>query len=303
MNQRSLRSLALLFTTLAWSCGDPVPRLVEADIPVSRTVSFHFDESRMGISGETPPGADEARIVRAVSRASTQRFIDARATQTEPSSEGGIIGALGLHEGWRQEFFALQRTYYESGARLAAGDLLMWDITPAGITREVGDGSIIPGVVNNFTGIFTRVIEVPTAASYSFRIDSDDGTIGTLQDLANGLHEVAAVCGFRATFNAVTAHRRFRLQTAGATPEPAPHRSQGFRDRGLLHRIVWFLYSSIFVMYGNVVLILAPVSFGETPAIAALAVFLTALVVNLPKDIVRGVAVSREITRAGLPWK
>jgi hypothetical protein len=188
--RRSLRNLGCLVIAFAWSCVDPPPHLVEADIPVSRTVTFSFDESRIEISGETPPGPDEASIVRAISRASTQRFIDARATQTEPSPEGGVEGTLGLHEGWRQEFFDLQRTNYEIGIRLPAGDVLLWDITPGGVTRQVEAGGIIPGVVNNYTGIITRVIEVPTASSYSFRVDSDDGTIGTLQNLSGGLDDV-----------------------------------------------------------------------------------------------------------------
>jgi hypothetical protein len=34
------------------------------------------------------------------------------------------------------------------------------------------------------------VIDVPDDGSYTFGVDSDDGTIGTLQDLSRGLEEV-----------------------------------------------------------------------------------------------------------------
>lgn len=171
-------------------CGEPRHVLVEADVPVSRTVPFRFDEDRLELTGVTLPGKQEADIVRAVSRAGTQRFIAARAARSGLSPDGGIEGELGLHTGWRQEFWALPRTEYQKGYPLSAGDVLLWDVTPRGVARGVGAGYIIPGVENLFTGLITGVVEVPSAGLYTFTADSDDGTIGTLQDLSRGLHEV-----------------------------------------------------------------------------------------------------------------
>lgn len=182
--------LSGLAAVVAPGCREVPPVLVEADIPVSRTVAFRFDEGRVGLTGEALPGQQEADMVRAVSRAATERFIAARATRVQPSGDGGIEGELGLHTGWRQEFWALPRDQYQRGYTLSPGDMLLWDPTPSGVVRQVGAGSIIPGIDDLFTGVITRVLEVPAAGLYRFTIDSDDGTIGTLQDLSRGLEEV-----------------------------------------------------------------------------------------------------------------
>lgn len=187
------RVVAFFFGLAAFfasGCGEPQGILVEADIPVSRTVAFRFDEGRVELTGEAPPGTHEAAMVRAMGRAATQKLIDARATHVQPSGDGGIEGELGLHAGWRQEFWALPRDQYQKGYTLSPGDMLLWDIAPSGVARQVGAGSIIPGINDLFTGIITRVLEVPTGEVYVFRIDSDDGTIGTLQDVEGDLHEI-----------------------------------------------------------------------------------------------------------------
>jgi hypothetical protein len=155
-----------------------------------KVIDVVFDETQLTISSELELGPEQLSIVRAVSRAGTTRFIEARATQPPQSADGVLSAKLALHEGWRQEFFGLPKTAYEQVFPLPVGDALYLDLGLDGVNRWMGKRWVIRRRTDQFTGLITHVIDVPTDGWYSFSVESDDGSIGTLQDLERGTQNV-----------------------------------------------------------------------------------------------------------------
>jgi hypothetical protein len=96
---------------------------------------------------------------------------------------------LSLHAGWREEFFPLTKEVYEVTFPLPVG-VLYFEPSPISVSRDMGSRGMVPGVSERFTGFLSKVIDVPSDGLYTFGVDSDDGTIGTLQYLTNGMHDV-----------------------------------------------------------------------------------------------------------------
>jgi len=172
------------------ACAELAPPLSESDIPASRTIIFHYDQSRHQVLSEQPLTADQQRVVQTVSRAGTVRFIEARSAQTMKSADGSLSGDLVLHQGWRQEFFPLRKETYENADHLPAGQALYYDPDIRRLYRTAERGWFVRGRSDDFTGLITRILEVPVSGSYSFAVNSDDGTIGTLQNLTQALQDV-----------------------------------------------------------------------------------------------------------------
>jgi hypothetical protein len=164
--------------------------VTDADIPVLRNVDFVYDESQLQIESERELDPRQLSVVTAVSRAGTRRFIESRSTKSAETLDGVLTGSLALHIGWRQEFFAMGRGPYEMGDALPPGDALYLAPDDEVLDRDMGKGWLIRRRSDFFTGLITRIIDVPQDGYYTFRADSDDGSLGTLQDLTKELHQV-----------------------------------------------------------------------------------------------------------------
>jgi Ni,Fe-hydrogenase III component G len=185
--ERKVLAAALLLTCLASGCNPPPSSLSESDIPTWRALDVEYDESRLNVSNLRGVPAEQERIVLAVSRASTARYIEARSSDGLPPPGGLFQGSLNLHEGWREEFFPIEKEAYEGTYPLPAGTLY-FDPSPTSLSRDIGYQGMVRGVTDRFTGFLTKVIEVPRGETYTFGVDSNDGTIGILQSLTDGMH-------------------------------------------------------------------------------------------------------------------
>lgn len=179
----------LLGLSLVGACSNRSPRLTESEIPGYRTIDIDYDEARLRVSADLPLTDDEKNIVLSVSRAAMARYIEARSPQAEAPVDGRFHGQLSLHRGWRQEFFPLARELYEGTARLPAG-VLYADPSPSGVARDVEYGWLVRGRADRFTGVFTNVVEVQSDGVYTFGMNTDDGSIGTLQNLTDDVEEL-----------------------------------------------------------------------------------------------------------------
>ncbi len=166
----------------------PPPRS-EDGVPTLRIMEVEYDESRLHVTGGRTLWPEQERIVLAVTRATTARYIEARSSEGVRSPRGLFRGALNLHAGWREEFFPLTKEVYEMTFPLPVG-VLYFEPSPISVSRDMGSRGMVPGVSERFTGFLSKVIDVPSDGLYTFGVDSDDGTIGTLQYLTNGMHDV-----------------------------------------------------------------------------------------------------------------
>jgi len=179
---------ALLIPCFISACGVPLP-IQEGEIPVSHTIDFEYDESRLRVSSLDSLTVEQERIVLELSQATTARYIEARSPQREIVVDGRFRGQLSLHRGWRQEFFPLvTRDYHEIRKSLPPGSLY-WDLTPNVVGRDFGIGWAVRGIRDWFSGFLTTVVEVENDGLYTFQVDSDDGTIGVLQNLLDDSEE------------------------------------------------------------------------------------------------------------------
>lgn len=112
---------------------------------------------------------------------------------------------------------------------------------------------------------------------------------------------------FMTVVNQVLALRSLRLSvrtTAHDTGKPPPGETRGAL-RSFMHRYPMLLgiYRSIFFMYGNSMLLILPLAFGETWAIATLVFFGVVTLRSLVLVLVAAVKVNRQFAHAGVPWK
>lgn len=184
---RLIASLPILCSVNA--CAPPQPTLTEDEIPTLRTVDGEYDESRLNVSSVRTLSYEQERIVLGLARATTARYIEARSAEGVRPDSGPFRGPLKLHDGWRGEFFPFEKEVYEVTHPLPAG-VLSFEPSPTAAYRNLRHGGVVPGVTNWFTGFLTKVIEVPSDETYTFGVDSDDGTIGTLQHVTDGMHDV-----------------------------------------------------------------------------------------------------------------
>ena len=119
---------------------------------------------------------------------------------------------------------------------------------------------------------------------------------------------------FMTVVNHVYAVRSLRLSTRLDRPDSAPGRTDSSRGpRGALRsflsrqpklrQALVGLHASIFVMYGNSMLLVLPLGLGETWAVATLAFFGLVTLRSLLLVIAGVARVNQQLTLAGLPWK
>jgi phosphatidylglycerophosphate synthase len=128
-----------------------------------------------------------------------------------------------------------------------------------------------------------------------------------------------AVCAgflFMTVVNHVHAVRRLRL-LARASPSGAAAPGETGTGRGspraalraflsrhpTLRSALVGVHASIFVMYGNSMVLVLPLSFGETWAVASLALFGLVTLRSLLVIIAAVTRVNHQLTLAGIPWK
>ena len=175
---------ALLGLCVLCACASPSPDLTEGDIPGYRTLDVDYDETRLQVFATAPHTEDEYRLVATVGRKAMARYVEARSTDGTGLSDGRFRGQLSLPRGWRQEFFPLAPEQYEATDRLPEG-ALYFDPSPSGVSRDVGPGWLVRGRSDWFSGFITTVIEVPAEGGYVLGLNSDEGIIVTLQNLAH----------------------------------------------------------------------------------------------------------------------
>ena len=139
----------------------------------------------------------------------------------------------------------------------------------------------------------------------------DDPRIWIMAYAINSAFLLAAVV------NQVVAHRRFRLSTgvvADAAPEAAANAeaaSPGFGN-GLrvvlnswprLKRFLRGTYLSVFLVYGNSMVLLLLLSFGKTAAILTMSIFSIVMARGLWQLFRAAHQVNRQLTRNAVPWK
>ena len=118
---------------------------------------------------------------------------------------------------------------------------------------------------------------------------------------------------FMTVVNHVYAVRSLRLSTRPDRPTAAPSLADPGAPRAALRsflsrhprlrRVLLGLHASIFIMYGNSMLLVLPLGLGETWATATLAFFGLVTLRSLLL-IIAGVArVNQQLTLAGIPWK
>ena len=121
---------------------------------------------------------------------------------------------------------------------------------------------------------------------------------------------------FMTVVNQILALRSLRLSVrsgaqeqpqAPATPPPAAAARGALRSfvrrHPRLRSALIGIHASIFVMYGNSMLLVLPLAFGETWAIATLAFFGVVTLRSLLLVLVAAVKVNRQFAHAGVHWK
>ena len=191
LNPATILAASLLLPCLVGACTSPPPLLSESEIPTLRTMDVEYDESRLNVSSVRTLSTEQERIVLAVARATTARYIEARSNGVRPP-DGVFRGSLSLHEGWREEFFSLPKEVYEITYPLPAG-VLYSEPSPTSVSRNMEYRGMVRGVSDNFTAFLTKVVDVPSDGLYTFGVDSNDGTIGTLQSLTDSMHDLRVV--------------------------------------------------------------------------------------------------------------
>jgi hypothetical protein len=121
---------------------------------------------------------------------------------------------------------------------------------------------------------------------------------------------------FMGVVNQVNAVRSLRLSARSAAPDAvdlnaatAKHGAARGAVRSFLRRhprlrsALVGIHASVFVMYGNSMLLVLPLACGETWAIATLAFFGIVTLRSLLLTLRAGMRVNRELTLSGIPWK
>jgi hypothetical protein len=123
---------------------------------------------------------------------------------------------------------------------------------------------------------------------------------------------------FMSVVNQVHAVRSLRLSAGAGDPgagarAPADVRQTNTGARGALRsflrrhprlrEVLIGIHASIFVMYGNSMLLVLPLAFGESWAVATLAFFGIVTLRSLLLLLAAAARVNRELTSSGIPWK
>lgn len=194
MRRELLRVVVMVPLLAPWTlggCEEPPtpPTVAEADIPDSRTIVLDYDERRLHVSGATPMTDQEERTVLAVSRGGMARYLEARSVLGQEPGDGRFRGEVRLHQGWRVEFFPLSRQGYE-GTYPLPGGALFFEPTPTGLYNDIGKGWMMRGRPDWFTGLLNTVLDLTTDGVLTLGVETDDGSIGVLQDLGGDPHEL-----------------------------------------------------------------------------------------------------------------
>ncbi|MBP9706881.1 MAG: hypothetical protein KBD78_04505 [Oligoflexales bacterium] len=168
--------------------GTPTPEIM---LPITK-LPFSYAPKQLRLVDATQLSFEDAEKVKHLSKLATKRMVydlnDDRGSMLI-GPDGAVSGNFPVYGGWRQEFFRLSKAEYEV-ARIITPGIVNFDFSESSTAQDFGSqgpwGAHRP---DHFTGLITKAFYISRPTDYTFSIDSDDGTIATLQAL-HALNEV-----------------------------------------------------------------------------------------------------------------